>query len=269
MVSDKSLAGHTLEELLPHSLMSVPIISAQATDKIWIVTAMLCHHLETFTDNIVIMEGDKPLGILGSRETLALIKKNPTPEIFEEYMAKDVMCEFVNIVSPKTTLEDLILLIERQRIGFAIIPYKNGGYAAVSVRALLEIAALSNLDLRTSEIPKKSLVTFNPDDTINKVLTTMFHRQIRRLISEDHSLFISDRGIIEKIVTDLNYLDGISNFLEMKASSFPLYPVRKISNDITIPKLAKIMLGIDIPYVLFHDQVISPWDIAMLLGEKF
>jgi len=211
------------------------------------------------------MEGDKPLGILGSRETLALVKKNPTPEIFEEYLAKDVMCESVNIVSPQTALGNLISMMERQRIGFAIIPYKNGGYASISVRSLLEIAALSNLDLRISKIPKKHLATFNPNDTINEVLTTMFHMQTRRLISEDHSLFISDRGIIEKIATDLNYLNGTSNFLGMKAQLFPLHQVKKIFHDMTVQTLAKIMLGMDVPYVLFHDQVISPWDIAMLL----
>ncbi|MFQ5476394.1 MAG: hypothetical protein ACE5DT_05110, partial [Nitrosopumilus sp.] len=259
---DTPLSSYSLEDLLPRTLMSTPITSAQHTDKMWVITAMLCRYLETFTDGVIIMKNEKPLGVLGGRETLARILLNPTLGFFEEHTAGQVMTEHVNIISRKTTLSDLLLKMIRQRIGIAIVPYDRVGYAAISIRIALEIAAQSKSDMRASEMPKRDIVTFNREDRIQDVITSMFQYQTRKLVLDDYSAYISDRGILEKIALGLNYLAYTPDFLDLKAGLFNLKQVRKIHDDLTIPTLAKIMLGMDVPYVMVQDQIISPWDIA-------
>lgn len=247
--------------------MSTPAITAPPTEKMWIMTSMLCRYLESFIDNIIIIQDDKPIGVLGGKETLFGLFKNPTFEFFDQITAGEVMGGFGNVVTSKTTLSDLISMMQHQRTGFAVIPHDKGWYSAISVRTLLEVSALSKTDMKASEIPKKNIITFTKEDTMDYILTAMFHMQTRRLVFEDYSSFISDRLILEKIAFKLNYLDGVSNFLEIKASTFPLKKLEKISEDLPIPELAKRMLSMDTPYVMTQDRIISPWDIALLLRE--
>lgn len=254
---------------LPQSLMSNPAITAPPTEKMWIMTSMLCRYLESFIDNMIIIQDDKPIGILGGKETLFGLLKNPTFEFFDQVTAGEVMGGFSNVVTSKTTLSDLISMMQHQRTGFAVIPndsrWYSKWYSAISVRTLLEVSALSKTDMKTSEIPKKNIITFTKEDTMDYILTSMFHTQTRRLVLEDYSSFISDRLILEKIAFKLNYLNGVSNFLEIKAGTFPLKRLEKISEDLPIPELAKKMLSMNVPYVMTQDRIISPWDIAIIL----
>ena len=96
----------------------------------------------------------------------------------------------------------------------------------------------------------------------------MFENKTRRLVLENTSQFLSDRIIIEKIATDLKYLQGVDDFLDMKASIFKLENVKTITSDTKIPELCKMMYGMLHPYVMTKDQVISPWDLVMILESK-
>ncbi len=262
------ISKYSLKDL-PQSLMSKLALTAPPTEKMWIITSMLCNLLESFIDHMIIIQDDKPIGILGGKETLFGLLKNPTFEFFDQVTVGEVMGGFSNVVTPQTTLSDLISMMHHQRTGFAVIPHDagwySGGYWAISVRTLLEVAALSKTDMMASEIPKKKIITFTQEDTMDNILAAMFHKQTRRLILEDYSSFISDRLILEKIAFKLNYLNGVPNFLEIKAGTFPLKRLEKISEDLPIPKLAKKMLSMDTPYVMTQDRIISPWDIAMIL----
>jgi hypothetical protein len=98
----------------------------------------------------------------------------------------------------------------------------------------------------------------------------MLKNKTRKLLLENTNQFISDRIIIEKIAMDLNYLRDVNNFLDMPVVGFNLEYAKVISKDIKINELASIMFGMMHPYVVFRDQVISPWDICLsLLSEKF
>jgi hypothetical protein len=66
----------------------------------------------------------------------------------------------------------------------------------------------------------------------------------------------------------LKYLQDIDNFLDMKANIFKLENGKMIIPDIKIPELCKIMYGMLHPYVMTKDQVISPWDLVLILESK-
>ena len=264
-LAKNNFSESSLEEILPHTLMSTPAPTVQSTEKMWVVTAMCCSYLESFTDSILVIQDNKPLGVIAGRETLRGVFKNPSFEYFDKVTAGQAQSVLPIVVTPQTILSDLILEMERQRFGFGIIPYDDEGHAAISVRTLLEIAALSKIEKNASNIPKKFIATFRQDDTVEDIFKAMFQNQTRRLVLKDHSRFISDRLIIEKIATELNYLDGVSNFLSMNIEEFPLKNLENISEDLPIPELAKKMLGMETPYLLIQDRIISPWDIALLL----
>lgn len=265
MYDNSRLSDLPLDYLLPYTLRSTPMASVQKNEKMWVVTAMLCRYLESFTDGIIVMNEKEPLGVLGGRETLSRLLRNPTLEFFEDYTAGQIMAEHINIISPKTTLDELLMMMMRQRLGLAIIPYKDHGYASISARSLLEVAATAKSDMRVSDMPKKKIVTISPDDSIKNVILTMLQHQTRKLVFDDLSTYISDRGIIEKIALGMNYLANSSDFLNTKASSFNPKLLKKIDADVKITTLAKIMMGMDVPYVLVNDHIISPWDIILVL----
>lgn len=265
MDDNSRLSDLTLDYLLPYTLHSTPIASVQKNEKMWVVTAMLCRYLESFTDGVIVMNEKEPLGVLGGRETLSRLLQNPTLEFFEDYTAGQIMADHINIVSPKTTLGELLLMMMRQRLGVAIIPYKDHGYASISARSLLEVAATAKSDMRVSEIPKKKIVTVSPDDSIKNVIITMLQHQTRKLVFDDLSTYISDRGIVEKIALGMNYLANSSDFLNTEANSFNPKLLTKIDADIEITTLAKTMISMDVPYVLANDHIISPWDIILVL----
>jgi hypothetical protein len=97
----------------------------------------------------------------------------------------------------------------------------------------------------------------------------MLKNKTRKLLLENTNQFISDRIIIEKIASDLNYLRTVGNFLEMPVTGFGLEYAKVITKDIMVNELASIMFGMQHPYAVFRDQVISPWDICLaLLSER-
>jgi hypothetical protein len=93
----------------------------------------------------------------------------------------------------------------------------------------------------------------------------MLKYNTRKLLLEITNQFISDRIIIEKIATDLNYLRDTTDFLDLPIIGFGLEYAKVISKDIMVNELSSIMSGMMHPYAVFRDQAISPWDICLAL----
>ena len=69
--------NQTLKDLLPLSLSSTPAVSIRKENEMWVATGMLIHYLESFTDSLVVTEGDeKPIGIIGGKEVIKNIFEN-------------------------------------------------------------------------------------------------------------------------------------------------------------------------------------------------
>lgn len=270
MVSYKNqpLASYSLEDLLPNSLLSSPSVSIRTNDVVRGATCLLAHHLESFTDSLVVTKNDNPVGLVGGIELLDGVLKNPTSDFFDNTLVEKIMNDKLLIITKQTKLSELLQQWKQTRRAFAIIPNQYHGYSAISARKLLEIGALCKTNMKISDIQKKPSITFGKDSTVKEVLASMFENKTRKLVLENTSLYISDRIIIEKISTYLNYLHNINNFLDMKASIFKLDNAKIISEDLEIPQVSKIMSEMLHPYVMFREEVISPWDIAMFLTSK-
>lgn len=263
-----SLSSYSLDELLPNSLLSSPSVSIRTTDTVSDAASLLAHHLESFTDSLVVTKDAYPVGLVGGIELLDGVLKKPTSDFFDNTLVGEIMSDKLAIITKQTKLSDLLKQWQQTRRAFAIIPNQYHGYSAISARKLLEVGALSKTDMRVSDMPKKKIVTFTKDYTVKEIIVSMFENKTRKLILEDVSLFISDRIITEKIANDLNYLRNVNNFLDMSADIFKLESPKIISEDIGIPEACKIMSDMLHPYLMTKDQVISPWDIVMILGSE-
>jgi CBS domain-containing protein len=176
----------------------------------------------------------------------------------------------VTRVSGLTKLREIIEQWKQTGRAFSILPNTLGGYSAISARKLLEVGKTSLTEMTISELPKKKIVTFKIGAKVNDIINLMLKNRTRKVLLENTNQFISDRIIIEKIAMDLNYLRDVNNFLDMPVVGFNLEYAKVIAKDIKINELASIMFGMIHPYVVFRDQVVSPWDICLtLLSERF
>ncbi|HYL65775.1 MAG TPA: CBS domain-containing protein [Nitrosopumilaceae archaeon] len=268
--SEKNLpiSNYSLYELLSRTLTTVPAVSTTIYDRVWETTGMLVHHLESFTDSLVVTDETHPVGLIGGVEIMSGTLKNPAFDFFNNTLVGKIKNDGLVITTPETKLSDLLKQWKQTGRAFAIIPNQYHGYSAISSRKLLEVGVLCNTDIKVDDIPKKRMVTFKQNQTVREIINAMFENKTRRLILENTTQFLSDRIIIEKIATDLNYLRDVDNFLDMKASIFKLESAKTISPDMKIPEVCKIMYGMLHPYVITTDQVISPWDLIMVLTSK-
>lgn len=154
---------------------------------------------------------------------------------------------------------------KKTRRAFSIIPNHLGGYSAISGRKLLEIGANCITDLTISEFPTKNVITFEKDNSIKEIIQLMLNNNTRKLLLKDTNYFISDRLLIQSIAKDFNFLRDVK-FLERKfEESFKLEEAMKISKDLNLAELSKMMYVMSHPYVIYQDRVITPWDVCMIL----
>ena len=124
----------------------------------------------------------------------------------------------------------------------------------------------TNLSVRS--LPKKPIITFNPDDSLGTVINSMFENKTRKILLENSNKYINDRMILETISEKLGYLKNIDNFLEMSSDTIELEEARVIFDDLKIHEVSAMMYDMDHPYVIYKDISISPWDICNILMSK-
>ena len=263
------IADRMLRDLLPISLTAVPCVSIQRQAKIEEAVGLLIPYLESMADSLIVTgENNEPIGIVGGREIIEKVLANPSRSIFEGEI-ETIMSHTITRVSGTTTVRNVIEDWQKTGRAFSLIPNAIGGFSVISARKMLEVGKISMTDMRISELPKKKISSFSTNSTINEVINAMLKNKTRKLVLENTNQFISDRIIIEKIASDLNYLKNTNNFLELPVTGFGLEYAKVITKDIMVNELASIMFGMQHPYAVFRDQVISPWDICLaLLSER-
>jgi len=263
------IINKSLKELLPLSFNSTPAVSIRKENKMWVATSMLIHTLESFTDSLVVTEGDeKPIGVIGGKEIIENIFKNPTSSFFDDTTVEQIVDKNLVILSNDTTLKDLLDKWKNTRRAFSIIPNNHGGYSAISARKILEIGANCVTDITISELPKKEIVTFEQDSTIKEIMNLMLQKNSRKILLKDSNYFISDRLLIQSIAQEFDFFRNVK-FLERHVKdSFRLEEARKVSKDLNLTEISKIMYSMPHPCMIFQNQVITPWDICLALESE-
>ena len=262
------ISKRPISELLQDSLTSTPCVNVRKNAKVKLVTGMLVQYLETFTDSVVVRDGTKPIGMIGGREIIQGIYKNPSSDFFEMKQVEDITDSRLNVVTPDITLENLVSLWKIMRRAFAVMDMGNDDYSVISVKKLLEIGINEDLSgVHISEIPKKKTVTFDNNATFGDVIKLMLENQTRKILLEGTNQFINDRIIIETI-EKFDYLLGNDNFLSIPVSVASLDEAKVISENLSLTEISKIMYDMSQPLIIHGEQVISPWDVCLALGKN-
>ena len=265
--SDSAISKLSIGELLEDSLTSTPCVNVRKNAKIKVVTGMLVQYLETFTDSVVVRDGLKPIGIVGGREIIQGVYKNPSSDFFEMKQVEEIADNRLNVATPENSLEELVSMWKSVGRAFAVINMGNDDYSVISVKKLLEIGMNSNVDSSINQIPKKKIVTFDKDATFGDVMRLMLENRTRKIMLEGTNQFINDRIVIETI-EKFDYLLGNDKFLDVPVSVAPLDSAKVVSEDLSIADVSKIMYGMSQPLVMYDDMVVSPWDVCSVLATS-
>ncbi|HJT10100.1 MAG TPA: hypothetical protein VJ771_04890 [Candidatus Nitrosotalea sp.] len=252
----------TIEDVLPHLLVHSSIATIDSKEKIWIATSMLVRFLETFTNNLVVVENDLPVGMLGWKEIIKEFPKIQDSSFFSDMIVQQVMNKDLCIIPQNTRVSDLLKKMCQTQRDFALVKSENEEYSTISARRLLEAGVLCNTRMKISDLPLKLIPTFNHDDTIGTVIKQMNQNETEILVLENTPQFINPQIIFEKIV-ELSYLKNIDNFFDLKATALNLKTGKIISENTSIPDMCKIMLRMKYPFVMTKNNVLTPWDLIM------
>lgn len=261
LISEKPLS-----ELLGNSLTSTPCVNVGTKARVKVVTGMLVQYLESFTDSVVVREGVTPVGILGGREIIQGVFKNPASEFFEMNFVEDIMDNRLKVITADSSLQELLEVWKSVSRAFAAINVGNDDYSAISAKKILEIGMNFETDFHISQIPKKKTVTFEKDATVGEVMKLMLENKSRKIVQKDSNLFLNDRAIIEAI-ENFDYLLGRDNFLDIPAKVLKFEPARIVSDDLNLAEISQILYDSSHPLVIYEESPITRWDVCLALED--
>ncbi len=263
--SESNISSLPLSELLGSSLTSTPCVNVRKNAKVRLVAGMLVQYLESFTDSVVVRDATKPIGVIGGREIIQGVFKNPTSDFFETKFVEEISDNRLCVVTSESSLKELISQWRSVGRAFAIINVGNDDYSVISAKKLLEIGMNDESDFHISKIPKKKIVTIDNEANFGDVIKLMLENKTRKILLEGTNQFINDRIIIETI-ENFNFLLGRNNFLDIPINIVSPAEAITISKDLTLSEISKTMYQMSQPLIIHDDRVISPWDICVTLG---
>ncbi len=265
MDSELPISERTLEELLTETLDYSLCITIDKGKEVWVVAGMLVQYLESATDSVSVVDGDKIVGTIGGKEILENLLKNPTKSLFYGTLVEEIMEKNPIRVTNQTKYKELISQWRQRGRAYAIFLNRWGNYSAISAKKILEIGMRCKTNLSISSLPKKPIITFKSNDSLGTVINSMFENKTRKILLENSNKYINDRMILETISEKLGYLKNIDNFLEMPASTIEFEEARFITDDLKIHEVSAMMYDMEYPYVIYKDMLVTPWDICMIL----
>ena len=261
-----NISDLTLEQIFSDSLTDIPCVYLNKEREVYIATEMCVQYLESLVDSIVIRDNDfKPIGVIGGFDLLKHIRANPTSNYQYETKVKDIMYKNLLIVEKGITFQNLMEKWMATRRAFAIIQNAFQGYSPISARKMLEVGIKCKTAVSISSIPKKKIITFQPDDSLSKIVDLMFKHKTRKLLLEYSNQFISDRLILREISKLLKFRPDVDNLLDIPINQVELETVTVIREDLDLNQLCTKMYEMVHPYVVYKDISVTPWDICKVL----
>ncbi|MBI3254063.1 MAG: CBS domain-containing protein [Nitrosopumilales archaeon] len=267
--TQRSISELTLNELFPQTLADSPCVFIDKEREVWVATEMCAQYLESAVDSIVVVDSDSiPVGIVGGYDLLDNLRKNPTRDFQYKTKVEEIMFRDVPEVEKETKLKDLIKKWQNTRRAFAILGNESNGYSAISARKMLDIGMRCKTDISVSSMSKNKIVTFQPNDTVGKLINMMFENKTRKLILENSNQFISDRLILAEISRILKFEKDVESFLDMPAKQLRLDYVKTITDDLPFDYICSLMNKMGHPYMLYKNTSITPWDVCLALMSE-
>jgi predicted transcriptional regulator len=270
MAQNIPISERTLGELLPERITWTLCIHIDKGKEVWVIAGMLAQCLESATDSVIVRdEKENPIGVIGGKEIMANLLKNPTSSLFYETKVEDIMEPNPVRVSKDTKYNDLMNFWRERGRAYAVIANDWGFYSAISAQKILEIGKRCKTNLTIEDLPKKKPVTFKNEDTFGDVINSMFDNKARKILLEGTAKYLSDRLIIETITEKMKHLKETDDFLNETVDNVELEEAKVILENLKVNEVSSVMYDMAHPFVIYKDWLVTPWDICnILLSEK-
>lgn len=248
------------DELLPYEIRSSPITSLSRDDNAWIATSMLVRVVDS-TNDIVVIEKEFPVGVIGHKEILKGVLRNPHFDYFNDTTASEIMSRNFYLDSRKVKLSKIIQQMTQIKRQFAIIQNKKSDFTGIATKELLEIGSMSSTDIIESFNKTNSIPKFRRDSSVKEIINILVKDDVNCILLEDENLILDSFAIIERITSDLNFLKNTDDFLDLNASIFQFKTPKLIPERLEFSEICKLMLEMKYPYLITATRLWTPWDI--------
>ena len=89
------------------------------------------------TNNLVILEKEFPLGILGGKEILKGLLKNPTPYYFHDILVEEIMNRGFYLDTRDAKLNKILEQMNKTKSEFTILQNSKHSFSSISIREIL------------------------------------------------------------------------------------------------------------------------------------
>jgi len=177
-----------------------------------------------------------------------------------------------------TSLEDLVTGMRMRGWGYAVVHHGETqhliGVLDVA-RFLVSYGALERTSLRLLDIATGNVVSVRRDLTLLDFIGVMLRRRVRRVVLEEGDYIITDRGILQYIVSNqaLEMLrDNPTKLLETSLDALTPYLKKPeiLRGETPISTAFKKLVEKE-PYTVLTEErkhILTPWDITKLLEKK-
>lgn len=261
---DITLDVCSFEEILPYSLLSIPISTITPHDDVWIASSMLSR-ISDVTNNLVVIEDEFPIGTVSTFDIIDGLQKNPTAEFFSENITRVMNAHFY-IDSRTVNIAAVLRRMGKSKNPFTIIQNDRTSFSQLSIRQALEIGALCKTELQVASFSKNHIPSFSRDDTIGEIIDRLKKEQNEFALLEGEFSFVNYDIILEKL-KELNKTQN-ENLLNLSASTLKTITPMLISEKLSLAEICRIMLNARHPCVMTKNKIITARDVLDILCRE-
>jgi predicted transcriptional regulator len=226
---------------------------------------------QIYVDGLVVLEGEKPVGKISSKQILLAIINSKYPDWLKKTALQIMDTSEISLEmdNPMSRAIDIF-----NQTSFAFIPITKSGLvvASLSVRDVLPVIMATNIHATLKDIASP-LVILSKTTNLKLALNLMFQKKIRNIIVESSNGYgiINDRKILEFLFSQNGRKIMDMNSLGIQAVEIDLLDklsAMRVSDTTTVNKAAELLMDINIPCVLLNKSIVTPWDIVMKTIES-
>lgn len=226
---------------------------------------------QIYVDGLVVLEGEKPIGKISSKQILLAIINSKYPDWLKKTALQIMDTSEISLEMdyPMSRAIDIF-----NQTSFAFIPITKSGLvvASLSVRDVLPVIMTTTFQGTLKDIASP-LVILSKTTNLKLALNLMFQKKIRNIIVESNNGYgiINDRKILEFLFSQNGRKIMNMNSLGIQAVEIDLLDklsAMRVSDTTTVSKAAELLMDINIPCVLLNKSIVTPWDIVMKTIER-
>jgi CBS domain-containing protein len=226
---------------------------------------------QIYVDGLVVLEAEKPIGKIGSKQILLTIINSKYPDWLKK-TASQIMDSSEISLEMDSPLSTAIDIFKQTSIAFIPITKSGSIVASLSIRDLLPIVMTSTFHVKLKDIASP-LVISSKGTNLKVALNIMFQKKIRNIIitSDNGYGIINDRKILEFLFSENGRKIINTNSLGIQAIEIDFLdklPVNRVSDNTTVSKAAELLMDINTPCLLLNESLVTPWDIVMKTIER-